>query len=142
MRHFVPVILGVAALLTAQTAAIRDSDLVSPSELAAHLAEKPLILHVGFPVLYRAAHIPGSGFAGPGSKAEGIASLRKAVEGQPRNREIVLYCGCCPWSHCPNVKPADDTLRTLGFTNVKVLYIADNFGTNWVDKGYPVAKGE
>jgi rhodanese-related sulfurtransferase len=40
------------------------------------------------------------------------------------------------------VKPADDALRALGFTNVKVLYIADNFGTNWVDKGYPVAKGE
>jgi hypothetical protein len=30
----------------------------------------------------------------------------------------------------------------MGFTNVKVLYIADNFGTNWVDKGYPTAKGE
>jgi hypothetical protein len=30
----------------------------------------------------------------------------------------------------------------MGFTNVKVLYIADNFGTNWVEKGYPTAKGE
>jgi hypothetical protein len=30
----------------------------------------------------------------------------------------------------------------VGFTNVKVLYISNNFGTNWVDKGYPVAKGE
>jgi hypothetical protein len=30
----------------------------------------------------------------------------------------------------------------MGFTNVKVLYISDNFGTNWVDKGYPVAKGD
>jgi hypothetical protein len=29
----------------------------------------------------------------------------------------------------------------MGFTNVKVLYIADNFGKDWVDKGYPVAKG-
>jgi len=25
---------------------------------------------------------------------------------------------------------------------VKVLYISDNFGANWVDKGYPVAKGD
>ncbi len=40
------------------------------------------------------------------------------------------------------MKPADDALHAMGFTNVKVLYIADNFGTNWVDKGYPVAKGE
>jgi hypothetical protein len=30
----------------------------------------------------------------------------------------------------------------MGFTNVKVLYIADNFGADWVNKGYPVAKGE
>jgi thiosulfate/3-mercaptopyruvate sulfurtransferase len=60
----------------------------------------------------------------------------------PRTNLIVLYCGCCPWDHCPNVKPADDTLHAMGFTNVKVLYISNNFGTNWVDKGYPVAKGE
>ena len=30
----------------------------------------------------------------------------------------------------------------MGFTNVKVLYLANNFGADWVDKGYPVAKGE
>jgi hypothetical protein len=26
----------------------------------------------------------------------------------------------------------------MGFTNVKVLYIAQNFGADWVNKGYPV----
>jgi hypothetical protein len=30
----------------------------------------------------------------------------------------------------------------MGFTNVKVLYIVSNFGADWVDKGYPVAKGD
>jgi len=30
----------------------------------------------------------------------------------------------------------------MGFTNVKVLYISNNFGTDWVSKGYPVAKGD
>jgi hypothetical protein len=30
----------------------------------------------------------------------------------------------------------------MGFTNIKVLYIANNFGADWVDKGYPVAKGD
>jgi hypothetical protein len=30
----------------------------------------------------------------------------------------------------------------MGFTNVKVLYIANNFGADWVEKGYPVAKGD
>jgi hypothetical protein len=40
------------------------------------------------------------------------------------------------------VQPAFEALRGMGFTKVKVLYIADNFGTNWVDKGYPTARGE
>ncbi len=32
-------------------------------------------------------------------------------------------------------------MRDLGFTHVKVMYIAENFGDDWVNKGYPVAKG-
>ena len=54
----------------------------------------------------------------------------------------MIYCGCCPWSHCPNVAAAYDTLHALGFTQVKVLYIAENFGDDWVNQGYPVAKGQ
>ena len=30
----------------------------------------------------------------------------------------------------------------MGFKNVKVLYIAHNFGQDWVEKDYPVTKGE
>jgi hypothetical protein len=29
----------------------------------------------------------------------------------------------------------------MGFTNVKVLYLASNFGADWTDKGYPVERG-
>jgi hypothetical protein len=36
---------------------------------------------------------------------------------------------------------AYDALHALGFTQVKALYIATNLGTDWIDKGYPVAKG-
>ena len=32
-----------------------------------------------------------------------------------------------------------DDLAALKFTHVKVLYIADNFGADWVDHGYPLA---
>jgi hypothetical protein len=28
----------------------------------------------------------------------------------------------------------------LGFTRVKVLYIENNFGQDWADKGYPVER--
>jgi thiosulfate/3-mercaptopyruvate sulfurtransferase len=120
--------------------------LINPSELVRILqsskSETPLMIQVGSRVLYEEAHIPGSEYIGPATSETGLQSLRKRVESLPRNKFIVLYCGCCPWSHCPNVKPADDALRAMGFSNVNVLYIASNFGADWVDKGYPVAKGQ
>ena len=119
---------------------------ITPEELVKILhaagGDKPAIFQVGFHVLYAQAHIPQSVYAGPGSTQSGLQSLQKQVESLPRDKFIILYCGCCPWVHCPNVKPAYEQLRAKGFTNVKVLYIADNFGADWVDKGYPVAKGD
>ena len=103
---------------------------------------RPLIFHVGYRVLYLQAHVPNSEYIGPASERQGIQHLRQRVQGLPRTQSIVVYCGCCPWSKCPNINSAYNELRALGFRNVKQLYIADNFGKDWVDKGYPVAKGE
>lgn len=129
-----------------QASSIPTARLINPEDLVKILqnarSEKPLVIQVGSHVLFAQAHIPGSEYIGPASNEVGLQALRKRVEGLPRNKFVVLYCGCCPWSHCPNVKPADDALAAMGFSNVKVLYIADNFGANWVDKGYPVARGE
>ena len=151
-RQMLLVILGTAAIslasstLAYQASLIPSSRLINPDELVKILqsakSEKPLMIQVGSHVLYTQAHIPGSEYIGPASSGGGLMSLRKRVESLPRNKFIVLYCGCCPWSHCPNVKPADDALHEMGFTNVKVLYILDNFGADWVEKGYPVAKGD
>jgi thiosulfate/3-mercaptopyruvate sulfurtransferase len=105
-------------------------------------SEKPLPIQVGSHVLSAQAHIPGSEYIGPGASESRLRQLRKRVESLPRNKFIVIYCGCCPWAHCPNIRPADDSLRAMGFTKVRVLYIANNFGADWVDKGYPTAKGE
>jgi rhodanese-related sulfurtransferase len=120
--------------------------LVSPEDLVKILqspkGEKPLTIHVGFRALYVQAHIPGSEHLGPASQAEIVDKLRKRVEPLPRGKFIVLYCGCCPWTHCPTVKPAYEALHSMGFTKLKVLYIADNFGRDWMYKGYPVEKGE
>jgi len=126
--------------------AIPSSHLINPADLASQLrsskTQKPLLLQVGSHVLFSQAHIPGSEYVGAGSSQAGLEQLRQRVEKSPRSTAIVIYCGCCPWNHCPNVKPADDALREMGFTNVKVLYIPNNFGSDWVDKGYPVAKGD
>lgn len=139
-------VLAFLTLAASQASLIPSSRLINPDELVKVLqsskGEKPLMIQVGSHVLYSQAHIPGSEYIGPGSSETGIQQLRNRVEALPRKKFIVLYCGCCPWNHCPNVQPADDALRSMGFTNVKVLYIAGNFGMNWVEKGYPVAKGD
>jgi rhodanese-related sulfurtransferase len=105
-------------------------------------AEKPLILQVGSHMMFAQAHIPGSQYAGAGSQPEGIQQLRGRVASLPHSRFIVLYCGCCPWNRCPNVGPAFSLLQQLGFTRVKVLYLANNFGADWAGKGYPVESGQ
>jgi thiosulfate/3-mercaptopyruvate sulfurtransferase len=122
------------------------NQLIQPEELVALLrsstSPKPLLLQVGFRVLYVQAHIPGSEYVAAGSSADGIRQLRARVEKLPRSKAVVLYCGCCPWTHCPNVQAAYQEVHNMGFTNVKVLYIAHDFGTDWVSKGYPVETGQ
>lgn len=150
-KYAVPITLAVPLLLISAAAAfqaslIASSHLISTDELVKILqapkGAKPLLIQVGSHVLYTQAHIPGSEYIGPTSDPAALQRLRTRVESLPRNKFIVLYCGCCPWTHCPNMKPADDLLHSMGFTNVKSLYIPGNFGTDWVDKGYPIAKGD
>lgn len=122
----------------------KDADLMTPAALAARLKRngaKPVLLHVGFHVLYRAKHIPDSIYAGPGNKPEGLEKLRQTVAAMPKTQEIVLYCGCCPWVHCPNMKPAFDLLKSLGYRNVKAVMLETNLSVDWVQKGYPATSG-
>lgn len=139
-------IVLVSVVFAYQASLIPSSRLINPDELVRILqssrGEKPLMIQVGSHVLYVQAHIPGSEYIGPGSSESGLQQLSKRVKPLPRSKFIVIYCGCCPWNHCPNVQPADDLLHALGFTHVKVLYIANNFGADWVNKGYPVARGD
>lgn len=103
-------------------------------------AARPLILCVGFPLLFDSAHIPGARFAGPASEAKGLDELRRAVARWPRQKAIVLYCGCCPFRECPNIRPAFKALRTMGYVNLMVLRIPRSFAQDWVEAGLPVAK--
>jgi rhodanese-related sulfurtransferase len=138
MRKLLVSVMLLAAVLLAGDP-WEAKDLLQAKDVASNI-KGPLLLHVGFNVLYRASHIPGSVYAGPGSKVEGIEELKKAVRGQPKNREIVLYCGCCPWDKCPNIRPAFAALREMGYTNVKAMVIPENLKADWSDKGYPIEK--
>ena len=84
---------------------------------------------------------PEAVFAGPGANAAGLAMLRSAVDKLPRDREVVVYCGCCPWDRCPNVKPSLDLLKSMGFTKAKALYLGTGFKVDWLDKGYQAEAG-
>jgi thiosulfate/3-mercaptopyruvate sulfurtransferase len=123
-----------------------EAQLISPEALHQRLAgtkmARPLILQVGFRTLYDQGHIPGSQYHGPASKPEGLAELEKYLQHLPRRREIIIYCGCCPWHDCPNIRPAFQALNSLGFTRVKVLSIPSTFLVDWANAGYPIEKSQ
>ncbi len=158
-RHLLPV--GIAVVLfatfagtgrimaaqqpatTAAEATIPSSALLQAPELVQLLlaSNPPLILQVGSHVLYAEAHIAGAEYVGAAGTSQGLQALRDRVAHLKKDQPIVIYCGCCPWNRCPNIRPAYQQLESLGFTHVKALYLADNFGADWVNKGYPVAHG-
>jgi len=99
------------------------------------------VICVAFPVLYRSKHITGAIFAGPGNKPEGLEFLRKAVAGLAKDSDVVLYCGCCPMTKCPNIRPSYALLKEMGFTRVRVLSIPENMAADWYGKDYPTEAG-
>ncbi len=126
-------------------AAIPAAQQIQPEELAQILqakgGDRPLVLQVGPHVMFAEAHPPGAEYVGAGAVESGLQALRDRVKSVKHDQFIVLYCGCCPWTKCPNVAPAYQQLVSLGFSRVKVMHVATNFGADWVDKGYPVEKG-
>ncbi len=142
----VTILLCCATMFGARNGSWQPGETVKPEELAGLLSRpggvKPLVLQVGVQVLYRNGHIPGSKYVGAGWSPAGIQKLMAEVTRLPRSTPIVLYCGCCPWDDCPNVRPAFETLRKLGFKDTRVLYMPTNFQQEWVAKGYPTARGD
>jgi thiosulfate/3-mercaptopyruvate sulfurtransferase len=42
---------------------------------------------------------------------------------------------------CPNIRPAYQALREMGFKRIKLLSLPNNFTQDWQMKGFPVEKG-
>jgi len=117
---------------------------IQPQELVRELAggsHRPIVVCVGFRPLFEGAHVPGAVFHGSASNSEGLDDLKKWAQSIPHAANIVVYCGCCPMVHCPNIRPGFATLRDMGFTHLRVLVLPDDFATDWVARGYPVEKG-
>jgi thiosulfate/3-mercaptopyruvate sulfurtransferase len=113
-----------------------NDQLMEPSELAAVIKTNkayPLIFSVG-----PGATIPGSKDIGMVKDADHLQKLKDALANLSKDTAIVIYCGCCPFERCPNVRPAIQVLKDLNFTNYKLLNLPDNIKIDWIDKGYPV----
>lgn len=115
-----------------------DKQLIAPLILAADLREAGehhfLILNIG-----AVEDIKGAKHIGAVSNADNLEKMIESVTDLPKNTAIIIYCGCCPFAKCPNVKPAFLKLQMMGFANIKILDIPVNLKTNWIGKGYPLA---
>jgi hypothetical protein len=137
---------GFSAPASAQSVTPAHAQLIEPADLARLLSDtsglRPEVLHVGFPILFRSGHITGSRHIGPASTPEGLHALKEALRGIPRGRPIVLYCGCCPWVDCPNMRPALQLAQELGRDDVKLLHLPRNLQRDWIDQGLPTSRSD
>ena len=109
--------------------------LIEPASLAKTIDSKeniPLIFCVGPGVV-----IPNSINIGPASEENNLKKFKDSLSKIPRSADIVIYCGCCPFDHCPNVRPAIAALKEMNFTNYHLLDLPHNIKTDWIAKGYP-----
>ncbi|MCK9404245.1 MAG: rhodanese-like domain-containing protein [Chitinophagaceae bacterium] len=112
------------------------NQLMPPVELAkvinAKNAHQPIVFSIG-----PGAIIKGSIDIGPAQEKENYTKLKEALSKLPEDANIVIYCGCCPFGHCPNIRPAFQLLKEMKFTNHKLLSLQNNIKVDWIDKGYP-----
>jgi thiosulfate/3-mercaptopyruvate sulfurtransferase len=115
-----------------------DRQLMPPATLAKIITdgkEHPYIFSIG-----PSATIQGSVDIGPAQDKQNLSKLKQQLAKLPKNADIIIYCGCCPFVHCPNIRPAFALLNEMKFTNAKLLSLQKNIRANWIDKGYPVIK--
>ena len=120
-----------------QTPAWKKEQLMPTQELAdkirTNAKDKPLIFNVGPMDL-----IKTSVFVGLGTSASVDEKMKSMLNMENKNRAIVVYCGCCSYASCPNIRPAYDALIASGFKNTKVLELPEGLKPDWVAKGYPM----
>ncbi len=132
------VLLSVKKLSAQNPENWTSKQLMQPAELAEKITtgkDVPVILSVG-----PGATIPHSIDIGMAKEPENMDKLKKELSGLSKETKIVVYCGCCPFEHCPNVRPAINALKEMKFTHYQLLNLSHNIKTDWIDKGYPVSK--
>jgi thiosulfate/3-mercaptopyruvate sulfurtransferase len=132
---FIPAVLLLFAFIQQET--IRKEHLMDTKELAEKLTDakavKPVIYNVG-PV----DQIKTAINTGAVSTDAGFKKFRFEVSKITKDKEVVVYCGCCTASNCPNIRPAHKYLLDQGFKKAKILDIPTGIKEDWVQKDYPM----
>ncbi|MES2764072.1 MAG: rhodanese-like domain-containing protein [Bacteroidota bacterium] len=120
----------------AQAPTWKKEQLMPTKELAdkitSNAKDKPLIFNVG-PM----ENIKGAIAMGAATSVTFNSRIESSLAMESKAKPVVVYCGCCSYSSCPNIKPAYDMILTQGFKNVKVLELPEGIKPDWVAKGYP-----
>ena len=92
--------------------------LYDPTKLAAVIkdskATKPIIINTG-----SMRNIKGALKYGQVSDNKGMDDFVAGVTKIDKNKEIVIYCGCCKLDHCPNIDPAYKHLKEKGYKKIE-----------------------
>ena len=116
-----------------------SNQILAPADLAKILTDpskkQPIVFCIG-----PGALIKGSIDIGPAKDSSNLKKFQSQLSQIPKDAAIVIYCGCCPFEHCPNVRPAFRLLNQMKFTNHKLLNLEHNIRTDWINLGYPVTK--
>lgn len=136
------VIVGILAFVFASFSAQQKEpwtldQILNPEDLAKTInnpqSPQPIVLCVG-----PAATIKNSIEVGATRDKENLDKLKDHVKNLSKDEVIVLYCGCCPFDKCPNIRPAFELLTQMQFKNHKLLNLPHNLKVDWIDHGYPV----
>lgn len=138
--HFLLIpLFGLTTMLTVaqQGEPWTARELLEPSALAATLNNpkmpQPVIYNIG-PL----ADIKGAVNIGSTMNKPALDKLKKSCAAVPKDKMVVIYCGCCPFRNCPNIRPAFSLLKEQGFKQIRLLNLKQNLKVDWTDWGYPM----
>jgi len=134
---FVATFFAIITFGQIQTEPWTSDQLMQPENLTAIIndsaVEKPLIINVG-----SVGSIKGAIKVGAAKEKENFNNLKKLLSKEDKKKTIIIYCGCCPFKVCPNIRPAFELLTKMKFANHKLLNMPNNLKIDWINHGYPM----